>query len=63
MSHASLLRSNKDVERHLQLAKDIAFRYSRRTGFNVDDLRQVDLLGLIEASRIYRHHIRVPFKI
>ena len=54
MGHASLRRSNQQVERHLHLARELAVRYSRRTGYDMDDLRQVGLLGLIKASRSYR---------
>ena len=63
MSHASLLRSNEQVERHLHLAREIAVRYSRRTGHDNDDLRQVGLLGLIKASRSYRRQMKVPFEV
>ena len=63
MSHASLLSSNQQVERHLHLAKDLAFRYSRRTGYDMDDLHQVGLLGLIKASRSYRPQTKVPFEV
>ena len=52
MSHASLLRSNQQVERHLYLAREVAVRYSRRTGHDKDDLRQVGLLpGLYATER------------
>ena len=63
MSHASLLRSNQQVERHLHLARELAVRYSRRTGYDMDDLRQVGLLGLIKASRSYRPQMKVPFEV
>ena len=63
MSHASLLRSNQQVERHLYLAREVAVRYSRRTGHDKDDLRQVGLLGLIKASRSYRPQMKVPFEV
>ena len=51
MRHASLRRSNQQVERHLDLARQLAVHYSRRTGYDQDDLRQVGLIGLIKASR------------
>jgi len=60
MSHASLRRSNQKVERHLHLARELAVRYSRRTGYDMDDLRHVGLLGLIKASRSYRPQTKVP---
>ena len=63
MSHASLRRSNQQVERHLHLARELAVRYSRRTGYDMDDLRQVGLLGLIKASRSYRPQTKVPFEV
>ncbi len=63
MSHASLRRSNQQVERHLHLARELAVRYSRRTGYDMDDLRQVGLIGLIKASRSYRPQTKVPFEV
>ena len=63
MSHASLRRSNQQVERHLHLARELAVRYSRRTGYDMDDLRQVGLLGLIKASRSYRPQTNIPFEV
>ena len=63
MSHASLRRSNQQVERHLHLARELAVRYSRRTGYDMDDLRHVGLLGLIKASRSYRPQTKVPFEV
>ena len=63
MSHASLRRSNQQVERHLHLARELAVRYFRRTGYDMDDLRQVGLLGLIKASRSYRPQTKVPFEV
>ena len=63
MGHASLRRSNQQVERHLHLARELAVRYSRRTGYDMDDLRQVGLLGLIKASRSYRPQTKVPFEV
>ena len=63
MSHASLLRSNQQVERHLHLARELAVRYSRRTGYDMDDLHQVGLLGLIKASRSYQPQMKVPFEV
>ena len=35
MSHASLRRSNQQVERHLHLARELAVRYYRRTGYDL----------------------------
>ena len=42
---ASLLQSNHQVEQHLHLAGQLAMRYSRRTGYDQDDLRQVGLIS------------------
>ena len=60
---ASLLQSNQQVEQHLHLAGQLAIRYSRRTGYDQDDLRQVGLIGLIKASRLYEPLANVPFEV
>ena len=60
---ASLLQSNHQVEQHLHLAGQLAMRYSRRTGYDQDDLRQVGLIGLIKASRLYQPEANVPFEV
>ena len=63
MRHVSLRRSNQQVERHLDLARQLAVHYSRRTGYDQDDLRQVGLIGLIKASRSYQATTNVPFEV
>ena len=60
---ASLLQSNQQVEQHLHLAGQLAIRYSRRTGYDQNDLRQVGLIGLIKASRLYEPLANVPFEV
>ena len=63
MRRAALLLSNRRVERHLDLARQLAVHYSLRTGYDMDDLRQVGLIGLIKASRTYQPRTKVPFEV
>ena len=63
MRRAALLLSNRRVERHLDLARQLAVRYAHRTGYDVDDLRQVGLIGLVKASRSYQPKTKVPFEV
>ena len=63
MRRAALLLSNRRVERHLDLARQLAVRYAHRTGYDVDDLRQVGLIGLVKASRSYKPKTKVPFEV
>ena len=61
--HQVPMQSNHQVEQHLHLAGQLAIRYSRRTGYDQDDLRQVGLVGLIKASRLYEPLANVPFEV
>ena len=63
MRQPSLFRSNLRVEHHLDLARQLAVRYARRTGYDRDDLHQVGLIGLIKASRAYQSTMQVPFEV
>ena len=57
-----LRRRNARVQEHLALVEPVARYYAARSPESCDDLRQVALLGLIQAAERYRCGRAVPFE-
>jgi DNA-directed RNA polymerase specialized sigma subunit len=53
--------ANELAMQHLDIADKVAANLSRRTGHPIEDLRQIAMMGIIEASRRYSPE-RGPFR-
>ena len=53
--------ANELAMQHLDIADKVAANLSRRTGHPIEDLRQIAMIGIIEASRRYSTE-RGPFR-
>ena len=54
---------NERIERHLNLVDPIAGHYSKRSGLDRDDLKQVGRLGLLRAAEGYEQGQDKPFEV